>query len=59
MKQFSIILICYIISAISLALTLLFRLVWNVHSVRSIAFCAFGLSLLVGTVLLFGRRRRR
>lgn len=59
MKQSSIILICYIISAISLALTLLFRLVWDVHSACSIAFCAFGLSLLVGTVLLFGRRRQR
>lgn len=59
MKQFSIIAICYIISIVSFALTLLFRLVWDVHSACSIAFCVFGLSLLVGTVLLFGRRRRR
>lgn len=57
MKQLCLIVACYIVSALSLICTILFRLVWICSAGRKISICIFGMALLVGTCLLFGRKR--
>lgn len=59
MKQLLLIVACYVISALSLAATVLFRFVWDSSGGRKVSICIFGLALLVGTCLLFGRKRSR